>query len=136
MFSSLDGPAGETNDYQILSIKVKVYTQQGRYFIFALLTPETFLSMIDSIGTVVKRVCKYLFVDLANELYLRLFLDVEYHFFVLKDSDREIIGADDQLLLAIIIPIHKLNGGCIVSCNCPETFICRNVKASNGTVAC
>ena len=134
MLSGLNSPTGETYDHQILPIKVKVHAEQSRDLVLALLPPETFLPVRKTIGPVVQGVSKDLRVDLPQVLDLGLLLDIEDHFLVLEDSDREIIGAHDELLLPVVIPVHKLDGRCIVSGDCPEALIRRDVEAGDRAI--
>lgn len=135
MFPGLYGSTREADDQDVLPIKIEVHAKQCCDFILALLAPESLLPMIDPVCTVVERVCEDLFVDFAQVLDLRLLLNVKHHLFVLKDSDREVIGAHYQLLLAIIVPIHKLDGGGIVTGDRPETFIGRDIETCDATVS-
>jgi hypothetical protein len=87
MLAGLDCPACEAYDHQVLPVQVKVHTEQSRDLILALLPPETFLPMIESIGAVCQGVGKDLLVNLPQVLDLGLLLDIEYHFLVFEDSD-------------------------------------------------
>jgi hypothetical protein len=134
MLSGLDSPTCEAYDHQVLTVKVKVHTEQSRDLVLALLPPETFLPVIQAIGPVAQGVGKDLLVDLPQVLDLGLLLDIEYHFLVFEDPYREIIRAHDELLLAIVIPVHKLDGRCIVTGDGPEALISRDVEASDGAI--
>jgi len=134
MLACLDCPTCEAYDHQVLPIEVKVHPEQSRDLVLALLPPETLLTVIEPIGTVGKGVGKYLLVDLSQVLDLGLLLDIEYHFLVFEDPDREIIGAHDEFFLAIVIPVHKLDGRGIVSGDGPEALIGRDVEACYRTI--
>ena len=134
MLAGFDSPTCEAHDHQVLPVEVKVYTEQSCDLILALLPPETFLPVIEPIGPVCQGVGKDLLVDLPQVLDLGLLLDIEYHLLVFEDPDREIIGAHDELVLAIVIPIHKLDGRGIISGDGPETLIRRDVKACDRAI--
>ena len=134
MLAGLDCPACEAYDHQVLPVEVKVHPEQSRDLVLALLPPETFLPVIEPIGSVRKGVGKDLLVDLPKVLDLGLLLDIEYHFLVFEDSDREIIRANDELVLAIVIPVHKLDGRGIISGDGPEALIGRDVEACDRAI--
>jgi hypothetical protein len=87
MLASLDCPACEAYDHQVLPVEVKVYSEQSRDLVLALLPPETFRPVIESIGPVGQGVGKDLLVDLPQVLDLGLLLDIEYHLLVFEDPD-------------------------------------------------
>lgn len=87
MLACLNCPTCESYDHQVLPVQVKIHTEQSCDLVLALLPPETFLPMIEPIGTVGQGVGKDLLVDLPQVLDLGLLLDIEYHLLVFEDPD-------------------------------------------------
>ena len=73
-------------------------------------------------------------MNLFKVLNFRLLLYVKYHLLILEDSYREVIGSHYQLILSVLIPIHELNRGRIVTSYCPESFISSIVEASDRAI--
>jgi len=91
MLSDLYRSTGEAYDQQHLAIDIKVDSDEGRYLILCLLSPEPLLATVNPVGTIDKRVAKDLLVDLPEVLNLGLLIDVEDHLFPLEDADREVV---------------------------------------------
>ena len=135
VFAGLDRPTLKTYHNDVLPIDIEVNTKESSDFVFWLLPPETLLRVIDTVGPVLQRIGEYLLIYLLQVLYLGLLIDVMNEFLALEHADGEVIWAYNQLLMPVVIPIHKLQGIRVVSCHCPEPFITLEIEAGDGAVA-
>jgi len=90
-----------------LALHFEIQATQSSNLLFSFIVPQSFATVVASIDAVLQTIAKDVVLDQLQTPNLRFFINVKHKFFTFEDTNCEIIGTNDKLVLTILVPINK-----------------------------